>query len=670
MSTKTDGESSDSKKIPTMTIKDTPSSIHIKLDGSNYRVWSKILEMHIAGRKKMGYITGRKAAPAEDDPDYDEWEAENALVKSWLINSMSENLMSHFVQCGTAKEVWDAVKRSYLDISDSSQVYELMKKSFQLRQGGRPLAEYYNELNSIFMELDYRRPNDMTCAADIEKYRKRIAEDRVYIFLAGLDHNLDQVASRVLATSPLPKIEEAYSLVRREEQRQVTMGAEIHSEVSALAVQKSNPVSALGNSTSQSRFCTHCHKNTHTVDVCWKKHGYPEWYKLKQAERKNRKSAQNVATTDPTPSFASHVSRASSKEGIFGLSIISTSPNTWVIDSGATDHMTSNSSIIGSLTSPPVKSVQVANGNSMPITGAGNVSLSPTFSMSSVLIAPKLSNNLLSISKITKDLNCSVIFHSSHCIFQDNLTKMTIGIGRERNGLYYLEDHQNITAPAHGFQTKRETFNREKIFLWHCRLGHPSFTYLERVFPKLFSNISVSSLRCEQCIYAKSHRVPFKVSFNKSTIPFSCVHTDVWGPFSTASASGHKYFVSFIDDCTRVSWVYLMKSKSDVLHIIPQFYNMILTQFNTKVKVFHSDNGREFVNQSLAVFMTQHGILHQTTCVYTPQQNGIAERKNRHILEVARALCFAMHVPKRFWTEAVLTAVFLINRMPARILLF
>jgi transposase InsO family protein len=82
--------------------------------------------------------------------------------------------------------------------------------------------------------------------------------------------------------------------------------------------------------------------------------------------------------------------------------------------------------------------------------------------------------------------------------------------------------------------------------------------------------------------------------------------------------------------------------------------------------VFHSDNGREFKNQSLAKFFEENGILHQTSCTYTPQQNGTAERKNRHILEVARALCFAMHVPKRFWADAVMTATFLINRMPAR----
>ncbi|KAL5760624.1 hypothetical protein ACOSQ2_019462 [Xanthoceras sorbifolium] len=113
-------------------------------------------------------------------------------------------------------------------------------KKIQLRQDGRPFTEYYNELDSTFMELGYRRPNIMECAADVKKQRKRIVEDQVYMFLAGLDHSLDQVSSRVLVTSPLPNKEEAYSLVHHEVQRQVTMGIEDHFEALALTVQRSN----------------------------------------------------------------------------------------------------------------------------------------------------------------------------------------------------------------------------------------------------------------------------------------------------------------------------------------------------------------------------------------------------------------------------------------------
>lgn len=101
-------------------------------------------------------------------------------------------------------------------MQDSSQVYELMKKSFHSCRDTRPLAEYCNELNAIFMELGYRRPLDMTCSVDIEKLRKCIVDERVYIFLACLDNKLDQVRSRVLDTSPLPSLEEAYSKVHHD----------------------------------------------------------------------------------------------------------------------------------------------------------------------------------------------------------------------------------------------------------------------------------------------------------------------------------------------------------------------------------------------------------------------------------------------------------------------
>lgn len=92
------------------------------------------------------------------------------------------------------------------------------------------------------------------------------------------------------------------------------------------------------------------------------------------------------------------------------------------------------------------------------------------------------------------------------------------------------------------------------------------------------------------------------------------------------------------------------------------------SQFNAQVKVFYSNNGREFVNQSISTLFKENGILHQITCTYTPQQNGIAERKNCHILKVPRALCFTMHLPKCLWADAIINIVFLINQMPTYVI--
>ncbi|KAI5355759.1 hypothetical protein L3X38_008654 [Prunus dulcis] len=104
---------------------------------------------------------------------------------------MHTNLMLNFIQCQTAKGVWDTVKKACCDASDSSQVYELMKKSVQLRQNGWPLSTYFTEMNSLFMELDNHRPNDLENPSNIAKLKKRTSKEHVYIFLADLDHNLD-----------------------------------------------------------------------------------------------------------------------------------------------------------------------------------------------------------------------------------------------------------------------------------------------------------------------------------------------------------------------------------------------------------------------------------------------------------------------------------------------
>ena len=108
-----------------------------------------------------------------------------------------------------------------------------------------------------------------------------------------------------------------------------------------------------------------------------------------------------------------------------------------------------------------------------------------------------------------------------------------------------------------------------------------------------------------------------------------------------------------------------MKEKYEVSQIFKNFNKMIQTHFETKIKILRTDNGGEFFNSILGKYLLSEGITHQSSCSDTPQQNGVAERKNRHILEVARSLMFSTNVPKFFWGEAVLTAAYLINRMPS-----
>ena len=168
---------------------------------------------------------------------------------------------------------------------------------------------------------------------------------------------------------------------------------------------------------------------------------------------------------------------------------------------------------------------------------------------------------------------------------------------------------------------------------------------------------------------AKFHRVHWSPRVNKrASAHFELVHLDVWGPCLVVSPIRFRYFVTFVDDYSRTTWLYLMKNRSELFSNFRAFYAEIHTQFYVYVQNLRSDNAKEYLSEQFQPFMLQNGILHQTSCVDTPSQNGVVERKNRHLLKTARALLFQMHVPKHFWVDAVSKACFLINQMPSFVL--
>ena len=128
--------------------------------------------------------------------------------------------------------------------------------------------------------------------------------------------------------------------------------------------------------------------------------------------------------------------------------------------------------------------------------------------------------------------------------------------------------------------------------------------------------------------------------------PFYLIYGDVWRPSKVTTLSVKRWFATFIDDRTKLCWVYLFAKKSDVARIFKYFFSIIEAQFNIKICILQFGNGSEYFNECLGEFLKEKGILHQSTCCEIPQQNGIVERKNRLLLEVARALMFSMNAPK------------------------
>jgi hypothetical protein len=242
-----------------------------------------------------------------------------------------------------------------------------------------------------------------------------------------------------------------------------------------------------------------------------------------------------------------------------------------------------------------------------------------------------------------------------------------IGSGELIEGLYYLTSK---AKPSHTCTTQTTTQIRNathssnihipSLALWHFRLGHLSHNRLlsmKHEFP--FVTVDHNSV-CDICHLARHRKLPYKLSVNKAAACGELIHFDIWGPNSVHSINGHRYFLTAIDDYSRFTWVILLKAKSEVSILVQNFVTMIEKQFNTSVKTIRTDNGPEFL---IPDFYSSKGIVHQTSCVETPQQNGRVERKHQHLLNVGRSLLFQSKLPKQFWSYAVVHAAFIINRV-------
>ena len=199
-----EGGSAESYPRPSLTINPTASFDNsplqitpYKLNGKNFLQWSRSVQMVIRGRGKIGFIDGSTKKPDLTDPTYAAWDTQNALVMSWLINSMEEHIGSLYLVHSTAKVIWDKVRLAYSDLENSAQLCELRDQARDLKQGSMDVTEYYTTLTKIWQELDLFEPNDW-CGECAGKYWKLVEKTRTYDFLAGLNKDLDEVRGRMI----------------------------------------------------------------------------------------------------------------------------------------------------------------------------------------------------------------------------------------------------------------------------------------------------------------------------------------------------------------------------------------------------------------------------------------------------------------------------------------
>ncbi|RVX16077.1 Retrovirus-related Pol polyprotein from transposon RE1 [Vitis vinifera] len=582
-------------------------------------------------------ITSEKLVGSEN---YLSW---SASVELWF---MGQGYEDHLVT-----QEADIPEAKGLYTNDIQRLYKVASAIVHLSQQDLDLSTYIGQIASLkeqFLTV-------MPLTPDVGAQQTQLDKFFMVLTLIGLRPDLEPIRDQILGSSSVPSLDDVFARLLRISSTQ-TLPSDSASDSSVLVSQTTSRGGRSGTrGRGQRPHCTYCNKLGHTRDRCYQLHGRPP---------RTAHMAQSSDSPLPQPpsSSASQTSQASiasvAQPGNASACLTHTSSlGPWILDSGASDHLSGNKDLFSSITTTSdLPTVTLANGSQTVAKGIGLALPLPSLPLTSVLYTPECPFNLISISKITRTLNCSITFSDKFVTLQDRSTGKTIGIGRESQGLYHLTSD---SSPAVCIST-------DAPLLIHNRLGHPSLSKFQKMVPR-FSTLS--SLPCESCQLGKHTRVSFpKRLNNRAKSPFELVHTDVWGPCRTASTLGFQYFVTFIDDYSRCTWLFLMKNRAELFSIFQKFYTEIQTQFNISIRVLRSDNAREYFSAQFTSFMSHHGILHQSSCAHTPQQNGVAERKNRHLVETARTLLLHSHVPFRFWGDAVLTACYLINRMPSSVL--
>ncbi|KAG8650817.1 hypothetical protein MANES_07G072514v8 [Manihot esculenta] len=351
------------------------SLVNTPLRGPNYLSWSWSVQIALRAKKKLGFINGKIKAPALDSDDYEKWLTAYSMVVSWLLNAMSKDISDAFVFCKNAKILWDELKHNIAGY----------------KQGSNSVTEYYTSLKKKWDELLCLAPLPVCCETStaITDYD---SNRRLMQFLMGLGDEYDNVKNQILLQDPLPSINKAYSMIMSVEKQRETAAVMLARR--NFSGNRSNTGTGNNRASFSSRkedkkkqYCTNCKGARHIVDDCFSLHGYPDWFIELQKKRgvdvRKYLRANNVTrvATDETPLQQSGLqqkgtdgldkgmtdflqqefqkflnSRSGSNDQDDGdvrhvnfagtlLNSVFTSINfnckdNWIVDSGATDHIT------------------------------------------------------------------------------------------------------------------------------------------------------------------------------------------------------------------------------------------------------------------------------------------------------------------------------------------
>ncbi|KAK1650622.1 hypothetical protein QYE76_068427, partial [Lolium multiflorum] len=363
------------------------------------------------------------------------------------------------------------------------------------------------------------------------------------------------------------------------------------------------------------------------------------------------------------------------KEGISDIHVIdvyltSSRSSTWVFDTGSVAHICNSKQELKNkrqLLKDEV-TMRVGNGSKVNVIAVGTLPLhlpsGLVLSLNNCYYVPALSMNIISGSCLMQDGYSFKSENNGCSIFMNNIF---YGRAPEKNGLFLL-DLDSSDTHIHNIDAKRIKLNDNSTYMWHCRLGHIGVKRMKKLHTDgLLESLDFESLdRCEACLMGKMTKTPFSGMMERATDLLEIIHTDVCGPMSVASRGGYRYVLTFTDDLSRYGYIYLMKHKSETFEKFKEFQSEVENQRNKKIKFLRSDRGGEYLSYEFGMHLKKCGILSQLTPPGTPQRNGVSERRNRTLLDMVRSMMSLTDLPLSFWSYALETAAFTLNRAPSK----
>lgn len=197
----------------------------IKFEESNYLTWSKSTLIYIKGKDKEDYLIGAIKTPALDDPKYQKWKTENALVMEWLLNSMKPEVSGNYLFLDTTHQIWSSLSETFSEVGHVAKVYDLRQQIAKFKQRDLPLSIYYFSLGKMWEELEHYTTYCPSCVKDSTAHKKHVEEIQALEFLVGLNSEYEQVWVNLFGNDPLPPLHEVQTHVHRKERGQGTISA-------------------------------------------------------------------------------------------------------------------------------------------------------------------------------------------------------------------------------------------------------------------------------------------------------------------------------------------------------------------------------------------------------------------------------------------------------------